>query len=66
MKKDPAAVALANQRMTAMSAEERKEVAQNAARSRWDSATEAERKAHGARLAEARAAKKKKKRQGSK
>lgn len=59
MKKDPIAVALAKRRMTAMTADERKEVAQNAARSRWDLMSEEEKKAEGARLAAARAAKRK-------
>jgi hypothetical protein len=34
-KKDPVAVALANRRMTTMSAEERSEVARTAAKARW-------------------------------
>lgn len=55
MKKNEAAVALAKQRMVRMTGEQRSDVARTAALARWDSTSDAARKAHGAMLTEARA-----------
>ena len=59
MKKNPIAVALAKRRMVRMSKEERSEVARNAARARWEAMSEEDRRAYGAKLAAARAKKRK-------
>jgi hypothetical protein len=59
MAKENPAAALAKKRWEGVSDEERRELMSEAGKASWENATEEERKARGAKLAAARAAKRK-------